>query len=90
MNRNHFGDRLRAFKPIIYLSLERFVAEQKIDRPTGVHPYGSCIVTCCTCNKIQDLLTGSFPSVFIRAPIVKCILPKVDDIQKDEQVVTER
>jgi hypothetical protein len=35
------------------------------------------------------LLTRSFPGIFIRAPIVKCILPKVDGIQKDEQVITE-
>ena len=26
------------------------VAEQRIDQPTGVHPYGSCIVTDHTCN----------------------------------------
>jgi hypothetical protein len=26
------------------------VAEQKVDQPTGVHPYGSCIVTDRTCN----------------------------------------
>ena len=35
------------------------------------------------------MLTRSFQGIFIRAPIVKCILPKVDGIQKDEQVVTE-
>lgn len=33
--------------------------------------------------------TRSFPGIFIRTPIVKCILPKVDGIWKDEQVVTE-
>jgi len=40
-------------------------------------------------GEIQDLPTRSFPGIFIRAPIVKCILPKADGIQKDEQVVTE-
>jgi 5'-phosphate synthase pdxT subunit len=35
------------------------------------------------------LLSGFFSGISIRAPIVECILPKVDGIQKDEQAATE-
>jgi 5'-phosphate synthase pdxT subunit len=40
-------------------------------------------------REIRDLPTGSFPGIFIRAPIVERILPKVDGIQKDEQAAAE-
>jgi 5'-phosphate synthase pdxT subunit len=40
-------------------------------------------------GEIQDLPTGSFPGIFIRAPIVERILPTVDGIQEDEQAVAE-
>jgi pyridoxal 5'-phosphate synthase pdxT subunit len=40
-------------------------------------------------GEIRGLPTGSFPGIFIRAPIVERILPTVDGIQEDEQAVAE-
>jgi 5'-phosphate synthase pdxT subunit len=40
-------------------------------------------------GEIQDLPTGSFPGIFIRAPIVERILPTVDGMREDEQAVAE-
>jgi pyridoxal 5'-phosphate synthase pdxT subunit len=38
---------------------------------------------------VRGLSGGSFPGIFIRAPIVERILPNVEGIQKDEQTVEE-
>jgi hypothetical protein len=41
------------------------VAEQKIDQPTGIRPYGSYIVTDRTCNRyehIESVLHLAIPS----------------------------
>lgn len=38
---------------------------------------------------VPDLPIGSFPGIFIRAPIVERILPNVEGVQKDELAVAE-
>ena len=38
---------------------------------------------------VRGLPGGSFPGIFIRAPIVERILPNVEGIQKDEQMVED-
>ena len=37
---------------------------------------------------IRDLPGGSFPGIFIRAPIVERILPTMEGAQKDEEAIT--
>jgi pyridoxal 5'-phosphate synthase pdxT subunit len=38
---------------------------------------------------VRGLPGGSFPGIFIRAPIVERILPNVEGIQKDEQMIED-